>query len=92
MSSQIVVIGSSNVDPIMKMAHLPKRGETVTEAVFLQTFGGKGANQAVAAARAGGDVAFVNCVGDDGYGAAILDNLHTAKIDGTVLVESANAL
>lgn len=81
MSSQIVVVGSSNVDLIMKMAHLPKRGETVTEAVFLQTFGGKGANQAVAAARAGGNVALVNCVGDDSYGAAIVDNLRAAQID-----------
>ena len=50
MSGTIVVIGSSNVDLIMKMSHLPQRGETVTDAVFLQTFGGKGANQAVAAA------------------------------------------
>jgi len=81
MSRRIVVVGSSNVDLIMKMAHLPKRGETVTEAVFLQTFGGKGANQAVAAARAGGSVALVNCVGDDSYGAAILDNLRAAQID-----------
>jgi ribokinase len=81
MSGQIVVVGSSNVDLIMKMGRLPKRGETVTEAVFLQTFGGKGANQAVAAARAGGRVALVNCVGDDSYGAAILENLQAAKID-----------
>ena len=81
MAGQIVVIGSSNVDLIMQMSHLPQRGETVTDAVFLQTFGGKGANQAVAAARAGGDVAFVNCVGDDRYGAAIIDNLRAAGID-----------
>ena len=81
MSSQIVVVGSSNVDLIMKMAHLPKRGETVTEALFMQTFGGKGANQAVAAARAGGHVVLVNCVGDDSYGAAILDNLRAAQVD-----------
>ena len=81
MSGKIVVIGSSNVDLIMKMSHLPHRGETVTDAVFLQTFGGKGANQAVAAARAGGDVAFVNCVGDDRYGAAIIENMKAARID-----------
>ena len=61
----IVVIGSSNVDYIMKMPRLPGVGETVTDAVFMQTFGGKGANQAVGAARAGGNVYFVNCVGDD---------------------------
>ncbi len=67
MSKSIVVIGSSNIDFIMKMDHLPARDETVTDAVFMQTFGGKGANQAVAAGRAGGDVTFVNCVGDDPY-------------------------
>ncbi len=81
MSRQIVVIGSSNVDLIMKMPHLPQRGETVTDAVFVQTFGGKGANQAVAAARAGGQAAMVNCVGDDRYGAAIRENLREAGID-----------
>jgi ribokinase len=81
MSRQIVVIGSSNVDLIMKMSHLPQRGETVTDAIFLQTFGGKGANQAVAAARAGGRVAMINCVGDDRYGAAIRGNLGEAGID-----------
>ena len=81
MAGAIVVIGSSNVDFIMKMAHLPRRGETVTDAVFLQTFGGKGANQAAAAARAGGDVAFVNCVGDDRYGVAIRENLQAAGVD-----------
>ncbi len=67
MTKPIVVIGSSNVDFIMKMDHLPARDETVTDAEFMQTFGGKGANQAVAAARAGGDVVFVNCVGEDPY-------------------------
>lgn len=67
MTQPIIVIGSSNVDLIMKMDHLPARGETVTGAVFMQTFGGKGANQAVAAGRAGGEVVFVTCVGDDPY-------------------------
>lgn len=81
MSGKIVVIGSSNVDLIMKMPRLPQRGETITDAVFMQTFGGKGANQAVAAARAGGRVSFVNCVGDDRYGAAIRANLQGAGVD-----------
>lgn len=72
MSKSIVVIGSSNIDFIMKMDHLPARAETVTDAAFMQTFGGKGANQAVAAGRAGGDVIFVNCVGDDPYVARML--------------------
>lgn len=77
--NKIVVIGSSNIDMIMKMDHLPAKGETVTDAVFHQVFGGKGANQAVAAARSGGDVAFVNCVGDDPYAKQMVDNF---KQDG----------
>jgi len=42
---KIVVIGSSNVDLLMKMDHLPEKGETVTDAGFMQVYGGKGANQ-----------------------------------------------
>lgn len=78
---KIVVIGSSNVDLIMKMKHLPEKGETVTDAEFFQVFGGKGANQAVAAARAGGNVAFVSCVGDDAYMPQMLQNYIDDGID-----------
>jgi ribokinase len=81
MAGKVVVVGSSNIDLIMKMERLPRPGETVTEAEFAQVFGGKGANQAVAAARAGGEVAFVSCVGDDAYGAQVLDNLKSDGID-----------
>jgi ribokinase len=80
MSGPIVVIGSSNVDFIMKMDHLPARDETVTDATFMQTFGGKGANQAVAAGRAGGDVVFVNCVGDDPYAEAMVAGFEASGI------------
>ena len=79
MPGKVVVVGSSNIDLIMKMERLPRPGETVTEAEFAQVFGGKGANQAVGAARAGGDVAFVSCGGDDANGGQVIDNL---KIDG----------
>jgi ribokinase len=81
MPGKVAVVGSSNIDLIMKMERLPRPGETVTEAEFAQVFGGKGANQAVAAARAGGDVAFVGCVGDDAYGGQVIDNLKTDGID-----------
>ena len=81
MPGKVVVVGSSNIDLIMKMERLPKPGETVTEAEFAQVFGGKGANQAVAAARAGGDVVFVSCVGDDAYGGQVIDSLRTDGID-----------
>lgn len=75
-NKRILVIGSSNVDLIMKMERLPEKGETVSDCDFLQTFGGKGANQAVAAARAGGDVVFVSCVGNDHYGKSMIGNYH----------------
>ncbi len=81
MSKSIVVIGSSNIDFIMKMDHLPARDETVVNAVFMQTFGGKGANQAVAAGRAGGDVVFVNCVGDDPYAERMLAGFRESRIN-----------
>ena len=81
MKNKIVVIGSSNVDLLMKMDHLPEKGETVTDAVFMQVYGGKGANQAVAAARAGGKVAFVNCVGEDAYTPQMVQNYKNDGID-----------
>jgi ribokinase len=65
MSPKITVIGSANIDYIMQMPHLPKLGETVSDAKFFQAYGGKGANQAVAAARAGAVVSFVAALGND---------------------------
>ena len=81
MEQPIVVVGSSNVDLVMKMSRLPQRGESVSDAVFMQTFGGKGANQAVAAAKAGGRVCFVNCVGEDSYGSQVIHNLEQAGVN-----------
>ncbi len=89
MNNRIVVIGSSNVDFIMKMDHLPAVGETVTDAVFVQTYGGKGANQAVSAARAGGDVWLVNCVGDDPFAALVRENLRQAGVHVEYVFEEA---
>jgi len=81
LKKKITVIGSSNVDFIMKAPHLPEAGETVTDCVFQQTFGGKGANQAVAAARAGGHVTFVTCLGEDLYAPILMGNLKKDGID-----------
>jgi ribokinase len=81
MSGGIAVVGSSNIDLIMKMPRLPRKGETVTDATFHQVFGGKGANQAVGAARAGGQVLFVGCVGDDAYGEQAVASLEADGID-----------
>jgi ribokinase len=88
MEKRITVIGSSNVDMIMKLEHLPAVGETVTEGEFLQTYGGKGANQAVAAARAGGRVAFVTGLGDDLFGQNVLKNFRQDGIEtDRILIE-----
>lgn len=81
MDKQITVIGSSNVDLIMQLERLPAVGETVSEGAFLQTYGGKGANQAVAAARAGGRVTFVTSLGDDAFGETILENYRQDGIE-----------
>ncbi|HLF36077.1 MAG TPA: ribokinase [Cyclobacteriaceae bacterium] len=81
MEKKILVIGSSNVDMIMKMEHLPKPGETVTDCSFIQVFGGKGANQAVGAARAGGLVTFVTCLGNDYNAFAMISNFKKDKIN-----------
>lgn len=81
MKKHIVVVGSSNVDLLIKMDHLPGVGETVTDGEFFQVYGGKGANQAVAAARSGGLVRFVNCVGEDAYTPQMLRNYESDGID-----------
>lgn len=80
-SKPIVVVGSSNVDFTMKMERLPKVGESVTDAQFMQTYGGKGANQAVGAVRAGGNVYFINCVGDDNFTVSMLENYQNDGIN-----------
>jgi len=68
MGKKIVVVGSSNTDMIIKVPWLPKAGETILGGRFFTAAGGKGANQAVAAARAGGDVIFLARIGDDMFG------------------------
>jgi len=65
---RIVVVGSTNTDMVVKAARIPAPGETILGGRFLMNPGGKGANQAVAAARLGGDVVFVAKVGDDLFG------------------------
>ena len=64
----IVVVGSSNTDMIIKLDHIPRPGETILGGEFVTAAGGKGANQAVGAARAGGNVTFVARVGRDMFG------------------------
>ncbi|MBS1007904.1 ribokinase [Leuconostoc suionicum] len=70
MKNKVVVIGSLNIDTIQMIDRLPNQGETITVNNQASTFGGKGANQAVAAARQGADVTMIGAVGDDDRGHA----------------------
>lgn len=81
MSPRVVVIGSTNTDLVVTVPHLPVPGETVLGGDLRQVSGGKGANQAVAAARLGGEVVFIGRVGDDDYGRHTLLNLQSEGID-----------
>jgi len=84
--NQIVIVGSSNTDLIIRVPHIPAPGETILGGKFLTAPGGKGANQAVAAARAArarGSVALVAKVGDDHYGREALAGFARDRIDIT---------
>lgn len=81
MTERVVVVGSINLDLVVTAPSLPKPGETVLGDSFATVPGGKGANQAVAAARAGARCAFIGAVGQDGFGAQLRDNLAGAGIE-----------
>ncbi len=80
-NNNIVVIGSTNVDMIIKSDRLPKSGETLIGGKFFKAGGGKGANQAVAAARAGGRVTFLSRVGNDVFGQEAIQGYRNDKIN-----------
>jgi len=85
----IVVIGSANTDMVVKMPRLPRPGETVLGGRFFMAAGGKGANQAVAAARLGARVTFVGRLGRDMFGRQTEENLRREGIDTTYLTWDA---
>lgn len=72
---KVVVFGSANMDLVARVGRMPDPGETVMGDEFLTLFGGKGANEAVAAARLGAEVTLVACVGDDAFGQSYLAQL-----------------
>lgn len=78
---KIVVVGSSNTDMVLKVPRIPAPGESVIGGDFFIIPGGKGANQAVAAARAGAQVTFLACVGDDDFGTQAIENYQNDDID-----------
>ena len=87
--AQIIVVGSINVDLVVRTERLPTAGETVTGGRFSRHGGGKGANQAVAAARLGARVAMVGAVGDDDLGAEALALLAGEGVDVDAVARSA---
>ena len=90
MDKNIVVIGSSNTDMIIKVSRIPKPGETVLGGRFSTAAGGKGANQAVSAARAGGNVTFVARIGIDMFGDQSLAGFQADGIDTTHVLRDEN--
>ncbi|EOL9009686.1 ribokinase [Cronobacter sakazakii] len=80
-AGQLVVLGSINADHILNLEAFPAPGETVTGSQYQVAFGGKGANQAVAAGRSGADIAFIACVGEDDIGERIRQQLSRDNID-----------
>jgi len=80
-TSGVLIVGSINVDLTTFSARVPERGETITGDAFELQLGGKGANQAVAVARAGATAHMVGCVGDDVFGRLVTDSLGTAGVD-----------
>jgi ribokinase len=83
MTPRIVVVGSANMDVVGLAERLPRPGETVLGDDFVMTPGGKGANQAIAAARAGGTCAFLGAIGSDAFGVTINARLTASGVDMT---------
>ncbi|MHC8380031.1 ribokinase [Pseudomonas sp. LB3P14] len=81
MPAKVVVIGSLNMDLVTRAPRLPRGGETLIGKSFATVSGGKGANQAVAAARLGAQVSMVGCVGSDAYGEELRGALLAEQID-----------
>lgn len=83
--ARIAVVGSLNMDLVVRAPRLPSVGETVPGGTFATFAGGKGANQAVGAARLGAAVAMVGCVGEDAFGRVLRDGLARERIDASAV-------
>jgi len=88
--SNIVVVGSSNTDMVVRTSRFPKPGETIIGGDFFMFPGGKGANQAVAAARLGGDVSLITKVGNDVFGSQSKDGFIKEGINVDHLITDTN--
>jgi ribokinase len=89
MIQMITVIGSLNMDLVVQMANFPQQGETVLGEAFRTSPGGKGANQAIAAARLGSQVTMVGCVGNDDFGNTLRTNLEQEHVNTKTLMSAS---
>ncbi|WP_423140417.1 ribokinase [Proteus terrae] len=80
-AKKLVILGSVNADHILNVAHFPLPGQTISGNQFQMVFGGKGANQAVAAGRCGANISFLACLGNDDIGKKAKAQLMTDNID-----------
>jgi len=90
-TAQIAVAGSLNMDLVVRSPRIPRPGETIIGSAYQQIPGGKGANQAVAAARLGAQVSMVGRLGCDAFGNQLLEGLAAAGIDSTFVLQDGEA-
>lgn len=93
MHKKIVVVGSLNMDLVVNTRKIPVTGETVLGYGFMSVPGGKGANQAVAAARLGGNVSMIGCVGNDTFGHSLIKNLaeNNVNTDNIIILDKSSS-
>lgn len=91
MTAHVTVVGSLNMDLVARAPRIPRPGETIIGGEFRNVPGGKGANQAIAAARLGATVSMVGRVGRDTFAGPLLDNLDADGIDHTFVVQDPEA-
>lgn len=88
--NKLVVLGSVNADHVLRVPHFPRPGETLIGQNYQVIPGGKGANQAVAAARLGADIAFIATIGDDAFGNEIKEKFKQDNINTQAVVQIPN--
>ena len=91
MTARITIVGSLNMDLVIQSPHIPQPGETIIGSNFQTIPGGKGANQAVAAARLGGQVYMVGRVGEDAFADVLVDNLKSSGVDTGFVQRDSNS-
>lgn len=91
MMTRLTVVGSLNMDLVIRSSHIPKPGETIIGSDFQTIPGGKGANQAVAAAKLGAQVSMVGRVGGDPFADILLENLKAEGVDSTYILREKHS-